>query len=34
MKKHNSDKKVFIETVLPEWDKIAAEREKGYDLKN
>jgi len=34
MKKHNDDKKVFIETVLPGWIKTASEREKGYDLKN
>ncbi len=34
MKKHNDDKKAFIETVLPEWVKMAGEREKGYDLKN
>ena len=34
MKKHNDDKKIFIETVLPEWVKTAGEREKGYDLKN
>lgn len=34
MKKHNDDKKVFIETVLPVWVKTAGEREKGYDLKN
>lgn len=34
MKKHNDDKKVFIETVLPEWVKTAGERENGYDLKN
>jgi nitrite reductase (cytochrome c-552) len=34
MKKHNDDKKAFIETVLPEWVKKAGERENGYDLKN
>lgn len=28
MKKHNADKKVFIETVLPGWIKTASEREK------
>jgi nitrite reductase (cytochrome c-552) len=33
MKKHNADKKVFLETVLPEWLRAAAEREKGYDQK-
>lgn len=34
MKKHNDDKKVFLETVLPGWIKTANEREQGYDLKN
>ena len=34
MKKHKADKKVFIETVLPEWLKVAAERENGYDKKD
>jgi len=33
MKKHNADKKVFLETVLPGWLRDAAEREKGYDQK-
>jgi nitrite reductase (cytochrome c-552) len=31
MKKHNDDKKIFLETVLPGWVKEATEREKSYD---
>lgn len=31
MDKLNSDKQEFIKTVLPEWEKQAAEREKTYD---
>ena len=31
MKKHNDDKKIFLETVLPVWVKEAAERENSYD---
>lgn len=31
MKKLNAEKRVFIETVLPEWIKAGKEREKGYD---
>ncbi|MBN2666843.1 MAG: ammonia-forming cytochrome c nitrite reductase [Bacteroidales bacterium] len=34
MEKHNEEKKVFLETVLPGWIEAANEREKGYDLKN
>jgi nitrite reductase (cytochrome c-552) len=33
MKKLNDDKKVFLETVVPEWIKAGEEREKGYDNK-
>ena len=31
MKKLNAEKRVFLETVLPEWIKAGKEREKGYD---
>ena len=30
MEKMNADKKHFLETVAPEWDKAAAEREATY----
>jgi nitrite reductase (cytochrome c-552) len=33
MEKLNSEKRLFIEKVLPEWDKQAAGREAGYDVK-
>jgi nitrite reductase (cytochrome c-552) len=33
MKKLNEEKKIFIETVLPEWINAGEEREKGYDNK-
>jgi nitrite reductase (cytochrome c-552) len=34
MDKHNDEKKIFLETVLPGWIEAANEREKGYDLEN
>lgn len=34
MKKLKAEKKIFIETVLPEWNKAGKEREKTYDLSN
>ena len=33
MEKLNADKAHFMETVLPEWDRVAAEREKAYPVK-
>jgi formate-dependent nitrite reductase cytochrome c552 subunit len=33
MKKYIEDKKIFLETVLPEWIKAGKEREKAYDKK-
>ncbi|MBN2165209.1 MAG: ammonia-forming cytochrome c nitrite reductase [Marinilabiliaceae bacterium] len=32
MDKLNSDKKEFLKTIVPEWDKIASEREKNYSI--
>jgi nitrite reductase (cytochrome c-552) len=34
MKKLNAEKRVFIETVLPEWKKTGKDREKLYDISS
>lgn len=33
MNKFKTEKKLFLETVLPEWIKTGKEREAGYDKK-
>ena len=30
MKKLNTEKKIFLETIIPQWDKIGRDREIGY----